>query len=162
MKYTKVFFGDKRLKDVVVGATKWQVFKYRFVKMVRKVAIASFIIGLVYGSFHLGRKTTQPEVVFADREVMVEVEKESPVLKRIAVCESGGSHYNKDGQVIMRANTNGTVDTGKFQINSVWNKKAGEMKLDLTKEADNETFAKWLYANKGTEPWYSSKTCWNK
>jgi hypothetical protein len=33
---------------------------------------------------------------------------------------------------------------------------------DLTVEADNIAYAKHLYANSGTEAWYSSKACWNK
>jgi len=60
----------------------------------------------------------------------------------------------------MRANTNGTVDIGEYQVNGFyWGKKASELGLDLTKEADNKKMAEWIYANKGTGDWYSQK-CW--
>lgn len=161
MKLTKVFFGDKRLRDIYVGATKWQVFKYRLMRFVRKTLIVAFLLGAIYGSFHLGRVTTDPVTVFAEKEVIKEVETSSNVMERIAKCESGGIHY-RNGQVILNANSNGSVDIGYFQINSVWSKKASELKLDLTKEEDNKKFALWLYKNRGTEDWYSSKACWNK
>ncbi len=84
-------------------------------------------------------------------------------MARIAKCESGGKQFDSNGQVILHANTNGTVDVGKYQLNmSVWGKTAAQMKLNLMEEKDNETFAQWLYLNKGTEAWYSSKSCWNK
>lgn len=162
MKKTKLFYGDTRLKDIYVGATKWEVFKYRTARFIRKVIIVSFIAGIAVGSFKIGTLTTNPHTVYAEKEVIKEVEKEAPILKRIAQCESGGSHY-KNGQVIINGkNKNGSVDLGKYQINSTWNATATKMGLDLTNEQDNEAFAKWLYANKGTEPWYSSKPCWNK
>lgn len=120
------------------------------------------VVLLMYGIFIFG-KASAP-VTYAEVEVPVFVESTStaPVLERIAYCESGGKQLNKDGQVLIKTNTNGTYDTGEFQINSVWNQTATKMGLDLTKQADNEKFAKWLYENKGTEDWYSSKGCWSK
>ena len=85
-----------------------------------------------------------------------------PVLDRIAVCESNNKHFDKNGQVLMRGNSNKTVDVGIFQINSVWFSKATELGLDLTKEADNREFAKYLYTTRGTEDWVYSKKCWAK
>lgn len=160
IKYTKVFFGDVRLKDIAVGTTKWERFVFKFVKFLRTIAIIAFLTGAVTGAYKVGTMTTNPKTVFADREVIKEVEMKAPVLERIAKCEAGGKH-KKNGQVIFKANTNGTVDVGKYQINSIWNITATKMNLDLTKEEDNEAFAKWLYANKGTEPWFPSKKCWS-
>ena len=116
---------------------------------------------LVFGGISYGRLTAEPQVVNAKEIVEVPVETDSPVLNRIAKCESGGAHY-KNGQVIFNANTNKTVDIGYYQINSIWNKKASELGLDLTKEADNKAFGVWLYKNYGTEPWVYTKDCWNK
>lgn len=93
---------------------------------------------------------------------------QTPVLDRIADCESGNgtansaSQYAPSGQLLISPNTNGTVDIGKYQINSVWFKQATAMHLDLTKEADNKAMAEWIYANKGTGDWSSSSHCWNK
>lgn len=152
-----------RMKDIYPHATRWQVFKYRVIMFFRKVAICSFALGIIYGSFKVGAVTVPPKTVYADREVRVEVpvEPATPVLDRIAKCESGGKH-KKNGQVIFNANTNKTVDVGIMQINSVWFAKAASLNFDLSIEKDNIEFAKWLYRNYGTEPWYSSKACWSK
>lgn len=158
----KVFFGDKRLKDIYPYATRFQVFKYHLIRFVRKVVIASFLIGVVYGSFQVGRITTEPRIVEAIKEVKVEIDSKAPVMERIARCESGNMHF-KNGQVIINVNTNGTYDMGVYQINSIWNKKAGEMGYNLSIEKDNREFANYLYKNFGTAPWDASrKNCWNK
>lgn len=87
----------------------------------------------------------------------------SPVLERIAKCESSNGHYSKNGQVQVHANTNGTVDVGQYQINvQVWGAKATELGFDIFTKEGNKAMAEWIYANKGTEPWYSSKACWSK
>ena len=90
-----------------------------------------------------------------------------PVLKRIADSESGtcgvqgsAKHY-KNGKLVKNINKDKTIDIGYFQINSVHNEKAKELKLDLTKEVDNIKFAIWLFENKGTQPWSASYKCWN-
>ncbi len=96
-----------------------------------------------------------------------QADQEAPVLQRISDCESGngkpgsGTHF-KNGQVIFKANTNGTIDIGKYQINSVWDKQASQLGLDLTKEADNYAMAKWIYENRGTSDWSSSSRCWQR
>ncbi len=99
------------------------------------------------------------EVVHAYEPV---VDKEAPVLERIAQCESGGKHLGKSGQVLLSANTNDTVDVGKYQVNTVWFGKATELGLDITTEEGNKAMAEWIYFNRGTEDWYSSKHCWAK
>lgn len=156
---TKIFWGNQYVSKFNCDGskkTKWQKFKSFIKRMIRML----FILGLLYLIFISGTYF-KPVIkhVFVEREVIVETI--PPVMERIAMCESGGTHY-KDGQVIFNANKNGSVDIGKYQINSVWRKKATEMKLDLTKESDNEKFAMYLYHNFGTEHWYSSVKCWNK
>ena len=164
MRSIKVFYHGKRLKDIYPHATWWEVVKFKTMKFIRKLVILtvalSLFAGVNYGFFHVGRASVEPKIVRAEVEVIKEIEGEYPVLNRIAKCESGGKHV-KDGQVIFNANTNKTVDIGLFQINSIWNKKASEMGLDLTKEADNRAFATWLYKNKGTAPWSASAHCWS-
>lgn len=160
MKKIKVFWDGKKLRDIYPHATWFEVLKWRVYKLARKVLILSFMVGMVYGAFKLGLSSSG-ETTYAVQEKIVEVSKKSPVLERIAHCESNNMHY-RDGQVIFNVNTNGTVDIGRYQINSVWNKKATELGLDLTKEKDNEAMATWIYENRGTEDWYSSKKCWQK
>lgn len=162
MKFTKVFFGDKRLKDVVVGASRLDVFKYRLAKFMRKLFVIGLGVGAVVSGYQVAEWTATPVTVYADREVPVYVSKEAPVLAKIAKCESNDKHTGKAGQVLISANSNGTVDVGKYQINSVWFTKATELGLDLTKEADNKKMAEWIYENRGTEDWVYSKACWQK
>lgn len=113
------------------------------------------------GGFWYGKSEVKTKTIWAETIKEVPVKEIPPVLKRIAKCESGDMHY-KNGQVIFNANSNGTVDRGRYQINSVWDKKATELGLDLSNEKDNEQFAMWLYENRGSEDWYSSKSCWNR
>ncbi len=160
MNKTKVFFGGQRLKDMYVGASKFEVFKYRVVRTSKRVIVVTGMLSALSWSAVLGSHAF-PSVVYAEKTVHVAVDMVSPVMDRIALCESGGKHY-KAGQVLIMANTNKTVDIGYYQINSIWNKTASNMGYDLTKEEDNKAFGRWLYANYGTEPWVYSKACWNK
>lgn len=129
-----------------------------------KIIIWILVLGGVY---FLGARISS-KVVYEQVEIEVtkEVELEAPVLDRIAGCESQGNrnskgtHYDTNGQVLMRSNTNRTVDLGKYQINTVWFKKATELGLDLTKEDDNKKMAEWIYANRGTGDWSASSKCW--
>lgn len=143
---------------------------YKHSKQTFKVIGLLTLYGLamqMYGSID-----TASHIVNADtKTVFITSEKEkseSPVMQRIAGCESEGnpnskgSHRDKKGNVRINTNANGTKDVGKNQINSIWFLKAMEMKLNVLDETDNQTFADWLYANYGTEPWFSSKACWNK
>lgn len=97
-----------------------------------------------------------------------------PVMQRIAHCESRGNQYCSDdavahglckaaqkGQVLQRANTNGTIDTGKYQLNSsYWGAELSAHGFDITKEKDNEAAALYIYENHGTGPWSASLACW--
>lgn len=164
MKSIKELYMGKPLREVYPHATLWKVIKWKTCNFMRKLLLSltglNLVMWLFVGIFYAG-SYYMPKYVYAEKKIEVVIEKDSPVLQRIAKCESGDAHY-KNGQVIIRANSNGTTDIGRYQINSVWNKKATELGLDLTKEKDNETMARWIYANRGTEDWYPSKGCWNK
>lgn len=117
---------------------------------------------MIYGGMAYEHATAKPRVVEAQVMVEVPVEADSPVLERIMQCESGGKQFNKNGQVLIKTNTNRSYDTGKYQINSIWGAQATKLNLDLTKEKDNEIMARWIYANRGTGDWSASSNCWNK
>jgi len=147
-------------KNQYKAKSKWERFKSWVWVQTKRVMIITALIGSGYTIAFI--RAADAEVIYKDREVIKEVQvMHAPVLDRIAKCESGGNH-RKNGQVIFNANTNGTVDIGLYQINSIWSATATKMGLDLTKEEDNKKFAEYLYTTKGTEPWYSSKTCWAK
>lgn len=158
---TKVFFNGKQLK------TKSLKMKNVVKGIVSKIVKALLLIGVVYGIYLFGTVHNTSHTYVNNesiREVVVEVpvNKKVAVMERIAKCESSTGHFGPSGQVIFNANSNGSVDIGKYQINTVWFKKATELGYDLTNEKDNEAFAMWIYDNHGTEPWYSSVKCWNK
>jgi len=131
-----------------------------FFKRVILVVIIILVGALIVQYFRWAYPTIVTEEII--KEVVVERPIDYPVLKRIAKCESNDRHFGESGQVLMMGNTNKSVDVGRYQINSLWFKKASELGLDLTLEKDNEAFAIYLYKNYGTEPWIWSKKCWNK
>lgn len=136
--------------------------RYKFGKFMKRSLLVMGAISAIGWSVMAG-SYLMPVRVYAEREVVREVKGHAPVMDRIAKCESNSNHIDsKTGQVVMNANANKTVDIGKYQINSVWFKKATELGLDITKESDNEKMAYWIYENRGTGDWYASSNCWNK
>lgn len=178
MKALQVVWNGEKLCKIYPYARWYQVIAYKIakffnsliikiVKFLKKlaivVAVIAFIVGGVYGIWKSGQLSTEAQVTYASVEVIKEVPViNSPVLDRIAKCESGNTQFDKNGQVLMRSNKNGTVDVGTYQINSTWFKKATDLGLDITKAADNRKMAEWIYTNRGTEDWYPSKACWSK
>lgn len=148
---------DNKLERDYEG--KFTSFKRRVKSFFRKCVLASIVFAVGYGIYIAGG-IFQPRAIAV--ETIVEVDKPAPVLDRIIKCESQSQQKGKSGQVLMNANTNGTVDIGVGQINTVWFAKATELGYDLTKEEDNRAMALWIYKNKGTSPWSSSSNCWSK
>ena len=156
----------KRLKDIYPHATKFQVFKYKVRMFIRKVVIISMIAGAFWLTYEIGGKLN-PGTIYTQELVTVEVQApvKAKVLERIAQCESRGHHFDeKTGVVKLGANAKGgSVDIGLFQINNVyWGERATKEGLNLMIEEDNRKMAELIYNEKGTEPWSSSKHCWNK
>lgn len=151
---TKVYVYNRQING------RFSSFKSSVKRIARRMAQLIGAGALFYVIFMLGAFTWSTSRTEAYTNTIV-VQAEAPVLERIAKCESGGHHF-RNGQVVINPNKNGTVDVGLFQINSIWNKKATEMGLDLTKEADNRKFAEWMYANKGTGDWSASQACWKR
>lgn len=72
---------------------------------------------------------------------------------RIARCESG-----LDYDVISKTN-----DRGLMQINmQAHGKELERLGVDPLTVEGNLSFARKLYDERGTQPWYMSKHCWNK
>ncbi len=157
----KVFFGEKRLRDIYPHATGWQVFKFRVRRFFYRLFVVLGII-IILGITAVTARELAPVTVYADKEVIKEIEKESPVLARIGQCESGNKQFAPSGQVLIHINKNGTYDQGRYQINSIHNALATKLGFNLATEEGNTNFAKWMYANKGTGDWESSRHCWSK
>jgi hypothetical protein len=166
---TKLFFGNQYVESFNCDGkkyTKWQIIKIKTKIFMKKILFWTLVvlIGISIGQYF---KWAYPTIITKEviKEIMVNQEVNYPVLDRIAKCESGNSHYDKNGQVLVRGNTNGrsSVDIGVFQVNAMYHgAKATEMGLDLTKEADNRAYAKFLYQTRGTVDWKASESCWNK
>jgi hypothetical protein len=83
-----------------------------------------------------------------------------PILEKVALCESGGRHYDSTGKVIR-----GKVDKrdiGKWQINSYWNgAEAERLGFDIWTPEGNQAMALHLYQTQGLKPWDASRSCWS-
>lgn len=166
---TKIFYGNQYVESFTCDGkrvTKKQIMWYKIKRTAQRTIIASiafmFLYVFGYALFLVGA-VHSPKIVEAEKIVEIPVKEIPPVMKRIAKCESDNTHVNpKTGAVYMLANTNKTVDVGKYMINTVWHKKAVELGYDVTVEEDNEKMAMWIYENHGTEPWVYSKHCWNR
>jgi hypothetical protein len=51
------------------------------------------------------------------REVVEAPEEPAVIMERIAKRESGGKHFDSQGQLMKHVNKDGSVDYGKFMIN---------------------------------------------
>jgi len=154
-----IYYGEDKIGTIRKGKSLKTKIKMFFKKVILWTVV---LVGLVSVVQYFRWAYPTIEVKEVIKEVVVERPIDYPVLKRIAVCESNDKHFGESGQVLMVGNTNKSVDVGRYQINSLWFKKANELGLDLTLEKDNEAFAIYLYKTYGTEPWIWSKKCWNK
>lgn len=170
MKKTKIYYGRDIIGRFTCDGrlmTKFEAIRFQVARTIkRSIAVSAvFVIAgwVAVGGYTYAKYNVAPVTLWAKETVEVPIKEVPPVLKRIIQCESGGKHYDKNGQVLMRANNNKSIDIGIGQINEYyWGKKATEMGLDLTKEKDNMQFTQWLFEEKGSEPWTWSKDCWNK
>ena len=161
MKYTKVFNGNQYITKFYVGhLTKWQRFCRKFEKYAKRTIVIGGIITAIGWAYVGGIMT---KMATADTKIITVVSTSTPsVMQRIAQCESGNSQYNKQGQLLIHVNSDGSYDVGKYEINSVHNAEATKLGYDLTKESDNKAYAMYLYQNRGTGDWSSSSKCWSK
>lgn len=164
-KPVKISYNGRKQGYLDLHRTAWGRFKFKVKRIFRRIVIISSIVLVAWALLKVGGYIN-PTTIITKAEVIKEVELVSPVLERIAKCESGGRHFASNGQVLVRANeskTHNSVDIGKWQINSYyWGAKATELGLNLWVEEDNEKMAMYIYKNKGTEAWSASRGCWNK
>lgn len=157
----KLFYMGRRVNGHY-DSFKARVRRFWFYTKVTGGAIAVGGIIFMAGALFASSNTVTAQ------NIVVPVPTDSPVLDRIADCESGNGTRGsatqfKNGQVIMRANSNGTIDVGRYQVNlTYWGAQATKLGLDLTKESDNKKMAEWIYANKGTGDWSASQKCWSR
>jgi hypothetical protein len=90
-----------------------------------------------------------------------EVFKDTPILIKIAYCESTYRQFQEDGKVL-RGKVN-SDDIGVMQINTRYH-EADSKKLgfDIYTFQGNVGYAQYLYDTQGTSPWIHSSKCWKK
>lgn len=163
-KPVKITINGRKQGYVDLHRTFWGRVWYKIVLWTKRILKLTATCGLMYGVFMLGG-IFNPQTHYIQAE---QVNTVPPILQRISACETQGTvkmkgtHYDKNGQVLMRSNTNKTVDIGKYQINTVWFSKATSLGYDVTTEKGNEDMAKWIYANRGTGDWSASANCWRQ
>lgn len=87
--------------------------------------------------------------------------KDTPVLARIAYCESKFQQYDKEGDVLRGGLS--PKDIGIMQVNEYYHGIAArKLGFDIYEVEGNLGYAKWLYKKEGTKPWASSSKCWTK
>lgn len=162
-KFFRFIFVYMPLNHYQAYANTSSIFRFHVRNLVRRTLILTLFSLVVFTTARITHYFFPRTVQGAPVEVIKEVKAHAPVLDRIFKCESNGKHTSPNGQVILNANNNGSVDIGIAQINErLWGKKATELGYNLFIEADNRAFAQYLYENYGTEPWVWSKACWNK
>lgn len=124
-----------------------------------KIGVVASLFAIVIFSLGLSQNFN---TVYAQNIIVSTTTIEFPaILQKIAKAESGNTQF-VNGQMVIHVNTNGTYDQCKYQINSIWNKLAGQMHYNLANEKDCEAFALYLFNTYGSEPWSASKTRWSK
>lgn len=85
--------------------------------------------------------------------------RDTPILAKIAYCESKFQQYDKDGNVLRGTLT--PDDLGIMQVNEYYHGTAAKkLGFNIHNVKGNLGYAKWLYEKEGTKPWASSAKCW--
>lgn len=112
------------------------------------------VIGIVEGKA-LDASAANTDV----EEQVIKHFKDTPILARIAYCESKFEHYDEQGNVLRGRVT--PKDIGVMQINEYYHgKTADALGINIHSIEGNLEYAKWLYEREGVTPWNASKKCW--
>lgn len=140
--------------------------------MIEITTAIALLVSSLYGSatiavaqdVHNSENTQSKEIIASPVTLAAYVQnyfRETPILAKIAKCESTLRHVDKNGEVL-RGKVN-PDDVGLMQINEHYHgEKAKELGLDLETVNGNLAFAKYLYEKEGTTPWNASAPCWDK
>ena len=82
-----------------------------------------------------------------------------PVMIEVARCESEFRQFNADGSVLRGGWAGGMVGIFQF-FESIHTAQAKGLGHDLLTLEGNLAYARHLYAQSGTTPWNSARSCW--
>jgi len=119
-KKLKVLFYGEEMKHIYPYATKWEVLKYKTMKLIRKIGIwFSILIAVVMiGEIAICLFSKHKEVII-DKEVIVDnlagkiLEIKKEVIDSLRACESGG--YSEEDGILIR-DSKETISIGTFQF----------------------------------------------
>lgn len=112
---------------------------------------------IVYAQEPEEREVVQIEVRYTEEGITQKIRETFPeqpeTMLKIAKCES-----NFNYKIVSPTN-----DHGLFQINqAAHGKRLKELGIDPLTVDGNLQYARMLYDERGTQPWYMSEPCWNK
>lgn len=127
MNKTKIFFNGKRLKDVYVGASKWQVFKYRCRKFFRRVTIISAVVLAGWTLVQIGSyvnpiiqyRVEAKEVVVDTLKIKID-DLKNQVVDGIKGWETRGIPIpDCDGKIVFDTNHKASIGCYQYQVKTV-------------------------------------------
>lgn len=93
-------------------------------------------------------------------EIIAEHFIDTPILKKIALCESQNRQFSGEG-VVLRGHVN-PQDVGLMQINEKYHLQAAQnLGFNIYTLEGNIGYTKHLYATQGVKPWVHSSSCWD-
>lgn len=117
-KAIKVFYGDVRLKDIYPYATKWQVFKYRTMRAIRRtfmvasIALAGVLV--IQTARYIFPVKAYATNIFVDNLTPKIDELKEKAVSTIRDCERAG-HSEDDGILIFDSNNKASIGTYQYQ-----------------------------------------------
>jgi hypothetical protein len=85
----------------------------------------------------------------------------TPILARIAKCESQYRQYTTNGDLLRGREVR--EDVGVMQINETYHKAvSAKLGYNIYSMEGNLAYGKYLYDHQGTAPWSASAPCWDK
>jgi hypothetical protein len=165
--YTRLFYTlNKQGAARLVGKYGWRALKHADVRVpvwsaVHTSPTATATRATPVTRIHtvLSRKSAVTATTPNMRSLIKTSFAHTPILIKIASCESGMVHYRTGGTVLQGRQD--PDDTGVMQINKRFHlATAQRMGLNIYNVHDNITYAKYLYKTQGTRPWKASQGCW--
>ncbi|MEI6532470.1 MAG: hypothetical protein WCO06_01380 [Candidatus Roizmanbacteria bacterium] len=119
----KVLWNGKLLREIYPHATRWQVFKFKLKKFVRKCLIVSGVMTMAFILIVLGVYVNpaikcQKKIAEKDNLTLKVNDIKDKVINDIQSCESKG-HSESDGIIIFDSNKVASVGTMQFQVKTV-------------------------------------------
>lgn len=127
MKSIKVIYNGKRLKDIYPYATKFQVFKYRLGRLIRKIIILSTTLAMLFGVIQIARYYFPVTFYKADAQVIT-LDTLTPkvnslkdqIIDNIKEWETKGLPAPQcNGKIIFDTNKKASVGCFQFQVTTV-------------------------------------------